>query len=108
MPKPVIATILERGCVIALGPSFTGVLTSDANLESAIQKINATPLDTTLGDDRATRHVQFTPDEARALVKAFQATADRANIGGDKNPVQACAEAVDNIKHALLVAGESN
>ena len=104
MGKSIIVTLLEPACIIAISPSFTAPL--QANLDSVIRKINTTPRDTTLGDQHASRHVECAVDEARALLTAFQNSADREALqGGDRGKIQACSDAIANIKNALFVAG---
>ncbi|MBI3824595.1 MAG: hypothetical protein HY294_01195 [Candidatus Rokubacteria bacterium] len=107
MPVPkdrIPVSIPEAACIMAIGPRGSTVAVLSDTL---IAKISGTPRDTTLGPDKAWRHVICTAAEAEELRNFFQALADSFSTHGDSKAT-VCAQAVDNIRHALRTAGISN
>ena len=108
-PDTVTITLSDLACITALRPSFGPTpLGFTSKYDHIVGKINQTPVDRSLGEDKAVRHVVLRVAEAQDLMTAFRDSADAFNEGGRGDLAVVCAAAVANIHHKLRAAGISN
>jgi hypothetical protein len=110
MPRDdaITVTISDVACMIALLPSFgpTPVGFTASRYDHIVRQIHLTPVDSSLGINRAVRHVVLSVDDARELRTAFRESAEAYRIASRTDLIRPCAEAADVIEQTLRGAPE--
>jgi hypothetical protein len=102
--KLVIPTLSEEACQLALHSRHMGVSLH----RLAWVKIEDTPIDRSLGDERACRHPLLSPDDAKTLRDYYRQSANAFTTAGDSERARLCAEAEAEVLYALRVAAVSS